>query len=34
MIGILGVMILVACFVMDRLDLNEKAMREADGWEW
>lgn len=33
MIGILGIMILVACFVMDRVDLNERAVRMADGWE-
>ena len=33
MVGILGVMILVAYFVMERIDLNNRAMREADGWE-
>lgn len=34
MIGILGIMILVACVIMDRIDLNETAQRKADGWEW
>ena len=33
MIGILGIMILVACFAMDRVDLKERAVRMADGWE-
>lgn len=33
MIGIISVMILIACFVMDRMDLNDREMRKADGWE-
>ena len=33
MIGILSVVVLMACFVMEQMDINEKAMRKEDGWD-
>lgn len=33
MISIISVMVLVACLVMEQMELNERAMRKADGWE-